>query len=96
MKNQDGFSLIEALVALAVLAIATVGLVRAVESHVDSTRGLERSTVALGVARLREGADRYDADYCIAPLADLDPADPPPFERVHANGTYGVYRLMNR
>lgn len=49
----DGFSLIEALVALAVLAIATVGLIGAVEGHIDSTRGLERRTAAMWVAENR-------------------------------------------
>lgn len=48
-----GFSLIEALVALAVLAIATVGLIRAVESHVDSTRAMERRAAAMWVAENR-------------------------------------------
>ncbi len=62
MKDEQGFSLIEALVALAVLAIATVGLVRAVESHVDSTRGLERRAAAMWVAENR--------------LAELQLADP--------------------
>ncbi|RYY47357.1 MAG: type II secretion system protein GspI [Sphingomonadales bacterium] len=52
MKD-DGFSLIEALVALAVLAIATVGLMRAVESHLDSARGVERRTAAMWVAENR-------------------------------------------
>ena len=47
MKDEQGFSLIEALVALAVLAIATVGLIRAVESHIDSTRGMERRAAAM-------------------------------------------------
>ena len=51
--NEDGFSLIEALVALAVLAIATVGLMRTVESHIDSTRGLERRSAAMWVAENR-------------------------------------------
>ena len=52
MKD-EGFSLIEALVALAVLAIATVGLIRAVESHIDSTRAMERRAAAMWVAENR-------------------------------------------
>jgi general secretion pathway protein I len=52
MKD-EGFSLIEALVALAVLAIATVGLMRTVESHIDSTRGVERRTAAMWAAENR-------------------------------------------
>lgn len=51
--NEEGFSLIEAMVALAVLAIAAVGLTRAVESHIDSTRGLERRAIAMWVAENR-------------------------------------------
>lgn len=53
MKGEQGFSLIEALVALAVLAIASVGLTRAVESHIDSTRGLERRATAMWIAENR-------------------------------------------
>ncbi|WHU04714.1 type II secretion system minor pseudopilin GspI [Sphingomonas sp. NIBR02145] len=45
--------MIEALVALAVLAIATVGLMRTVESHIDSTRAIERRTTAMWVAENR-------------------------------------------
>ena len=52
MKD-EGFSLVEALVALAILAIAAVGLMRTVESHIDSTRGVERRTAAMWVAENR-------------------------------------------
>jgi len=51
--GERGFSLIEALVALLVLAIAAAGLVRAAEAHVDSTRGLERRAAAEFVAQNR-------------------------------------------
>jgi len=52
-SDADGFSLIEALVALAVLAIATVGLIGAVEQHIDSTRAMERRAAAMWVAENR-------------------------------------------
>ncbi|WP_016747322.1 type II secretion system minor pseudopilin GspI [Rhizorhabdus wittichii] len=51
--GEAGFSLIEALVALLVLAIAAAGLVRAAEAHVDSIRGLERRAAAQLVAQNR-------------------------------------------
>lgn len=51
--DEAGFSLIEAMVALAVLAIATVGLMRTVETHIDSTRGVEQRTAAMWVAENR-------------------------------------------
>ena len=50
---QDGFSLIEALVALAILAVAAAGLIRAAEAHVDSVRGLELRAAAQWVAENR-------------------------------------------
>jgi len=52
-RQESGFSLIEALVALSVLAIAAVGLTRTVESHIDSTRALERRAAAMWVAENR-------------------------------------------
>lgn len=51
--HQQGFTLIEALVALLVLAIAATGLVRAAEAHIDSIRNVERRTAAQLVAQNR-------------------------------------------
>lgn len=53
IPTEAGFSLIEALVALLVLAIAAAGLVRAAEAHVDSIRSLERRAAAQLVAQNR-------------------------------------------
>lgn len=52
-SSEQGFSLIEALVALLVLAIGAAGLVRAAEAHVDSIRSLERRAAAELVAQNR-------------------------------------------
>lgn len=54
--------------------------------------GMERSTAALGAERMRDVADRYGADHAIVPL-DVDGIDSLPFERLHANNAYAVYRL---
>lgn len=51
--GEQGFTLIEALVALLILAIAATGLVRAAEAHVDSIRNVERRTAAELVAQNR-------------------------------------------
>jgi hypothetical protein len=53
---------------------------------------MERSTAALGAARMRDVADRYAADHAIVPL-DVAGLDTLPFERLHANARYAVYRL---
>ncbi|MFM7245268.1 MAG: DUF6798 domain-containing protein, partial [Planctomycetaceae bacterium] len=53
---------------------------------------MERSTASLGPERLREVAERYGADHAIVPL-DAPLVDAIPGERLHANGTYAVYRL---
>lgn len=49
-SSEDGFTLIEAMVALAILGVAAVGIVRAAEAHVDTLRGLERRAAAQWVA----------------------------------------------
>ncbi|WP_447724139.1 type II secretion system minor pseudopilin GspI [Sphingomonas koreensis] len=71
MKDEQGFSLIEALVALAVLAIATVGLIRAVESHIDSTRAMERRAAAMWVAENRLAEIQLADPAANAPEAEL-------------------------
>jgi general secretion pathway protein I len=42
--------LIEAMIAMAILAIASVGVVAAAEAHIDTVRGLERRAAAQWVA----------------------------------------------
>ncbi len=51
--RQNGFSLVEALVAMLILAVAAAGLIRATEAHVDSVRAMERRTAAALVAQNR-------------------------------------------
>ena len=51
--GEAGFTLIEALIALAILAIASAGLIRALEGSVDAARGLERRAGAQWVAENR-------------------------------------------
>ncbi|MBJ7484977.1 type II secretion system minor pseudopilin GspI [Brevundimonas sp.] len=52
-RRRDGFTLMEALVALAILAIAGAGLVGATEAHIDQVRGLQNRVVAQWVAENR-------------------------------------------
>jgi hypothetical protein len=61
-------------------------------SRSGSLLEMERSTVSLGPAVLLEVAARYGADHAIVPL-DAPLIDTIPGERLHANGTYAVYRL---
>lgn len=51
--NEEGFSLIEALVAMLVLAVASAGLIRASEAHVDTIGRLEQRSAAEWVAQNR-------------------------------------------
>ena len=48
-----GFTLIEVLVALVILAVAAAGLIAAAEAHVDQIRGLEARAAAQWVAENR-------------------------------------------
>lgn len=53
MTGRDGYSLMEAMVALFILAVATVGLTRATQTHIDGVRGLEQRVIAQWVAENR-------------------------------------------
>lgn len=50
---QAGFTLLETLVALAVVAIAAAGILRAVQGHVDRVRAIELRSAARWVAENR-------------------------------------------
>jgi len=52
-RADDGFSLVEALVALLVLSVATVGIVRATEQHITVIGGLQDRAAAQWVAENR-------------------------------------------
>ena len=51
--GEEGFTLIEVLVALVILAVAAAGLIAAAEAHVDTIRGLEARAAASWVAENR-------------------------------------------
>lgn len=51
--TRSGYSLMEALVALFILAIATVGLTRATQAHVDGVGSLEQRVIAGWIAENR-------------------------------------------
>jgi general secretion pathway protein I len=53
LASREGFTLMEALVALTILAIAGTGLVRATEAHVDQVDGIQQRTIAQWVAESR-------------------------------------------
>lgn len=52
-EGAAGFTLLEALIALAIVAIASAGLLRAVQTHIDTVRGLEMRSAARWVAENR-------------------------------------------
>ena len=51
--GEKGFTLVEVLVALVILAVAAAGLIGAAEGHVDSIRALEARAAAQWVAENR-------------------------------------------
>jgi general secretion pathway protein I len=51
--SEDGFTLVEVLVALVILAVATAGLIQAAEGHIDSIEGMQSRAVAQWVAENR-------------------------------------------
>lgn len=51
--EEAGFTLIEALVALVIVAIAAAGLIGATERHIDTVAGIEGRTAARWVAENR-------------------------------------------
>jgi hypothetical protein len=62
-------------------------------SRDGSFANMERSTAALGTERLQRVAEEYGATHAIVPV-DVPGLDALPFERVHANRGYAVYRLQ--
>ncbi len=52
-QPDGGFSLLEALIALSILAVAAAALIGAAEAHIDRVAGLEDRTVASWVAEDR-------------------------------------------
>jgi general secretion pathway protein I len=51
--GDDGFTLIEVLIALVILAIATASLIGAAEGHIDSIRSMQTRAAAQWVAENR-------------------------------------------
>jgi general secretion pathway protein I len=51
--GEQGFTLIEVLVALVILAVASAGVIGAAEAHLDTARGLQSRAVAQWVAENR-------------------------------------------
>jgi general secretion pathway protein I len=80
--DEQGFTLIEALVALLILGVAAAGLVRAVESHIDSIARLEQRAAAVWVAENR--------------LTELTLAEPDPPSTVDMLGRRWQVRSVTR
>ena len=69
--GQEGFTLVEVLVALVILAVAAAGLIGAAEAHVDSIRALEDRAAAQWVAENRIAEITVSRDPSPAPRASV-------------------------
>ena len=83
--GNEGFTLVEVLVALVILAVAAAGLIGAAEAHVDSIRALEARAAAQWVAENR-----------IAELTVSKEPEPRPFETVEMLGQSWTIALARR
>lgn len=52
-RSEDGFTLVEVLVAMVILAVAAAGLIGAAEAHVDTIRAMQSRAAAQWVAENR-------------------------------------------
>ena len=84
-NGEQGFTLIEVLVALVILAVASAGLIGAAEAHVDSIRAMQSRAVAQWVAENR-----------IAELTVAGEAQPRPYEMVDMLGQSWTVQLARR
>lgn len=84
-QGEQGFTLIEVLVALVILAIAAAGLISATESHIDSIRSLQTRAAAQWVAENR-----------IAELTISPDAAPPSAEAVVMLGQSWAVQVSER
>lgn len=83
--DERGFTLVEVLVALVILAVASAGLIGAAEAHVDSIRAMQSRTVAQWVAENR-----------IAELTVAGEAQPRPYEVVEMLGQSWAVQVASR
>ena len=83
--TDEGFTLIEVLVALVILAVASAGLIGAAEAHVDSIRAMQSRAIAQWVAENR-----------IAELTVAGKSEPRPYEMVEMLGQSWAVQLTRR